>query len=187
MVRITRPNDARLRQILVRAAATAPTYDEIGATSSTSRPAGFHHFAAERRLGAGNEVFARAVTALRQWTPQKGAGLSLIADGPVAAGATVAMAAPLPLGFAIATCRVVYVEEDIDHFAFAYGTLPVHPECGEERFEISRADGAVIFRIRAFSRPRQLTARLAGPMGRWMQARATGRYLDAMERASTER
>jgi uncharacterized protein (UPF0548 family) len=184
MVRLVRPSDAQLLRVLSRVDNTSLTYAEVGATSSELLPGAYHHVSDERALGQGDAVFAKAVAALRQWEPQKGSGLSLVADGPVACGTTVAMAAPLPVGFAIATCRVVYVEDDADRFAWAYGTLPVHPERGEERFEITRSGDAVVFRVTAFSQPQQLLARIASPIARVLQSRATKRYLDAMERAS---
>ena len=184
MVRLGRPSDAQLRRVLSRAGDDALTYVEVGATSSERLPGSYHHVRAERVLGHGDAVFAKAAAALRGWEPQKGSGLSVVADGPVASGTTVAMAAPLPVGFAIATCRIIYVEEGADRFAWAYGTLPVHPESGEERFEITRSGDAVVFRVTAFSRPQQLLARIASPIARVLQSKATKRYLVAMGRAS---
>jgi uncharacterized protein (UPF0548 family) len=184
MLRLRRPSDAQLRAVLSRAGLARPTYDEVGATRGEPLPVGYLHVHAERMLGHGDAVFATAVAALRQWAPQRGAGLSVVADGEVVEGTTVAMAAPLPVGFAIATCRVVYVEEDETRVAFAYGTLPVHPERGEERFEVARDGDAVVFRVAAFSRPQQLLARIASPVARALQARTTTRYLDAMEATS---
>jgi uncharacterized protein (UPF0548 family) len=160
------------------------TYDEVGATRNEPLPGGYHRVQAERVLGEGDHAFARAVAGLREWAPQRGSGLSVVTDGPIAAGRNVAMAAPLPIGFAIAACRVVYVDEQDDHFAFAYGTLKVHPECGEERFEIARLGDTVAFRVIAFSRPQELLSRIAGPVARTLQAKATTRYLDAMQRTT---
>jgi uncharacterized protein (UPF0548 family) len=150
-------------------------------------PAGYHHFHCERALGIGDDVFARAVAGLRSWAPQRGAGLSVLADAELAVGTNVAMAAPLPIGFTFVTCRVVAVDDEPDRFAYAYGTLPVHPEQGEERFEVVRTGEAVTLRIVVFSRPQQLAARLAGPVARMLQARATSRYLDAMEAVASGR
>jgi uncharacterized protein (UPF0548 family) len=169
---------------LERAKRETLTYEEIGATDSDPLPANYHHVSAERLLGHGDSVFAAAVAGLREWMPQRGSGLSVVADGPVAVDTVVAMAAPLPVGFAIVTCRVVYLEEEPDRFAFAYGTLPLHPESGEERFEIVRADNGVVFRIAAFSRPQQVLSRIGAPVARRLQAQATSRYLDAMQRCT---
>jgi uncharacterized protein (UPF0548 family) len=61
----------------------------------------------------------------------------------------------------------------------------IHPESGEEAFVVERGDpdgaaGAVRLVITAFSRPRHPLVRLAGPMARRQQARATEGYLDAL-------
>jgi uncharacterized protein (UPF0548 family) len=87
----------------------------------------------------------------------------------------------------VAPCRVVYVIEEVDRFGFAYGTLPGHPEQGEESFVVERSeDGVVRFAVTAFSRPQELLVRLAGPIPRLIQKRATGAYLRAMGELSDE-
>ncbi len=63
----------------------------------------------------------------------------------------------------------------------AYGTLPGHPERGEEAFVIEQhGDGAVTFAITAFSTPATPLAKAAGPAGRAIQRYITGRYLRAL-------
>jgi uncharacterized protein (UPF0548 family) len=172
-------------ELLAAARGAAVTYQEKGATASEPFPAGYHHVRYERRLGAGEDTWSRAVAGLKDWAPQRGSGLIVEADGPVAPGTNVAMAAPLPpIGFAIAMCRVVYVDEADDRFSFAYGTLPLHPATGEERFELRRADGVVTFVVSAFSRPHHPLIRVVSPVARLLQARATKQYLDAMEHAA---
>jgi uncharacterized protein (UPF0548 family) len=85
-----------------------------------------------------------------------------------------------PLAFH-APCVVVWVERTANHCGFAYGTLPGHPESGEERFELHlMASGEVMFRIVAFSAPARWFTRLGGPVARLVQARMTRRYLDAI-------
>ncbi|HEV3306332.1 MAG TPA: DUF1990 family protein [Candidatus Sulfotelmatobacter sp.] len=58
-------------------------------------------------------------------------------------------------------------------FGFAYGTLGEHAESGEERFTVewSRDDDSVWYDILAFSRPRQMLARLGYPLSRLLQKR----------------
>ncbi len=81
-----------------------------------------------------------------------------------------------------APCRVVYAIDEPDRRGFDYGTLPDHPECGEEAFIIERhADGTVSFTITAFSRPASRQAKLAGPAGRAIQRQTTNRYLRALQ------
>jgi len=129
-------------------------------------------------------VFRRAADALRNWRVHEGAGLVVLAAGPPSVGAVVAMAAPLPVGWVDVVCRVVEVFDEQDRFGFAYGTLSVHPEQGEESFTVLRAgDGSVSFEIVAVSRPRHVLAQAAPPVARRLQAAATNRYLEAMQSA----
>ena len=102
------------------------------------------------------------------------------ADGELDEGTNVALAASLPVGWVLATCRIVYVENEPDCFAWAYGTLPLHPEAGEERFEVRRSNGQTLFSVAAFSRPQHWTARGAAPVARRLQVKATDAYLKAM-------
>ena len=74
-------------------------------------------------------------------------------------------------------------------FGFAYGTLPAHPERGEERFlvEWNRADDSVWYDLLAFSRPGHWLARLGYPYARYEQARfrrLSGLAMQAAVRAS---
>ena len=81
-----------------------------------------------------------------------------------------------------APCRVVYVVDGQREKGFAYGTLPGHPESGEERFAVLwREDDVVEIRIRAFSRPATWWARLGGPVARRVQLGITQRYLRALD------
>jgi uncharacterized protein (UPF0548 family) len=77
-------------------------------------------------------------------------------------------------------CRVVATVEEPDEFGFAYGTLPMHPERGEESFIVRRLPGGVLFTIRAASQPAHPLARLAPPVANLLRGRAVGRYLEAM-------
>jgi uncharacterized protein (UPF0548 family) len=153
-------------------------------SSDSHPPTGYRRDQWVRQLGRGDQVFAQAKDALSQWRVQEGAGLIVLADGPPVVGMVVAIAAPLPVGFIDVVCRVVRVVDDPDCYSFAYGTLSVHPEQGEEAFSVVRgSDDEVRFEIVAVSRPRMLLARLGHPVARRMQRAATMRYLDAMQAA----
>lgn len=77
--------------------------------------------------------------------------------------------------------RVVYVIDEPDRKGFAYGTLPGHPERGEEAFVVERrADDSVWLVIRAFSRPSNAFFWAAYPALRLMQAVFTARYERAL-------
>jgi uncharacterized protein (UPF0548 family) len=111
----------------------------------------------------------------------RGAGLRIAADGPIAAGTNVAFNAPLPIGFVDGTCRIVFVVDEPNRYGFAYGTLSVHPERGEEAFVVSRhEDGNVRLDIDGVSRPAHPLARLVPPLADYLQDRGVRRYLAAM-------
>ena len=83
-------------------------------------------------------------------------------------------------GFRI-PCLVVWAERSASVAGFAYGTLPGHPERGEERFTLSLApSGEVVFEIAAFSKPGRWFTRVGAPLGRLVQAWMTRRYLRAL-------
>ena len=178
MLTLRRPTPERLTQLVGTQRSKTFTYEPVGATLTGRIPSGYRYEKFVALIGDGPNLFFRAREALEDWRPQRGAGLSVAADGPLAGGTTVALAAPLPLGFAIAVCKVVDVVDEPDRFGFAYGTLPEHPEEGEELFLLERdGSGKVVFRIEVFSRPHQTLARLASPAARRLQTSATHRYL----------
>jgi len=79
--------------------------------------------------------------------------------------------------------RVVYVVDEPNRRGFAYGTLPGHPESGEEAFVVERRDDdSVWLTIRAFSRPAAPWLWLGYPVLRLFQAIFTSRYEHALTR-----
>lgn len=184
MFRLRRPSADELARIASEQAREELTYPERGATASADLPAGYAHTGLSTVLGHDDRTFAAGVEALRRWAPQRGSGLSVAATGPIIEGTVVALAAPLGPAYALAACRVVYVEDETDRFAFGYGTLPLHAVQGEERFAVARSDDRVEFQVVAFSRPNHPLVRLAGPFSRQMQLRAVRGYLQAMRRAT---
>jgi uncharacterized protein (UPF0548 family) len=155
------------------------TYAEVGATGQDEMPAGYHHVDRSRVLGHGRAAFDRAAAALADWSMFRRVGFRVpAATPPVAPGVEVRMRL---LGVLLVPCRVVYTHEERDRRGFAYGTLPGHPESGEEAFVVTiAASGEVVFRVRAFSRPAILLTRAAGPAGRAAQQVAATRYLRAL-------
>ena len=183
------PSDAKLAQILAAVGDARFTYDEVGATASAGDlPDGYHHVRVTRVLGRGEDVFAAAVDGIRRWQLHRRQGYRVAPDEPpIEAGTVVALDVPLVAVHVIAACRIAWVVDEPDRFGFGYGTLPIHPESGEEAFVVERgtgetgaAPGDVRLAITAFSRPRHALVRLAGPVARRQQARATRGYLDAL-------
>jgi uncharacterized protein (UPF0548 family) len=156
------------------------TYPEVGATAG-ALPEGYHHVRAERVVGEGRELFERCCEVVLTWGVQRGAGLVVEHPGRVRVGQDQRVGLPLGPLRLWAPCRVVYVVEERDRCGFAYGTLPGHPETGEESFVVSlEPSGEVRFEIRAFSRPARWFSRLGAPVTARVQARVTRRYLDAV-------
>jgi uncharacterized protein (UPF0548 family) len=105
------------------------------------------------------------------------------ADGTqfLAAGDTVVLAIPMGPFRVKAPARVVYVVDEPKRKGFAYGTLPGHPEDGEEAFLVDqRDDGSVWVTIRAFSRPSSRGWWAVYPALRLVQEFYTRRYLRAL-------
>jgi uncharacterized protein (UPF0548 family) len=185
------PGPAELAAVLDRAAGEEPSYPEVGATQDPGAPlpAGYHHLRIAVTLGHGRETFDRACAALRAWAPQRGAGIELLpAAPPLQAGQDLVLAFRAFPFYVTAAARIVWVVDTRDRFGFGYGTLPRHPERGEEAFVVERQAGAdagtVAFTIRAFSRPGHPITRLGAPVGQAIQHRVTGRYLAAMRQAA---
>lgn len=157
------------------------TYTEVGATGG-ELPAGYRHLRVERVIGHGRAAFERAADALMTGEVQRRAGARIaLTPSPAEIGSEVRMRLRVgPLAFR-APARVVWAERTSERCGFAYGTLPGHPERGEERFELElRPAGAVVFRITAFSRPGRWFTRLGAPLARLVQTRMTRRYLAAL-------
>ena len=152
------------------------TYPEVGATASGELPAGYGHLHVETQIGTGQRRFEQAADAVMHWGMQRGAGLRVRASSEVAEVSTVVL---VRMGFLPAPCRVVYVIDEPDIRGFAYGTLPGHPESGEERFAVRRdpATSAVFAEVSAFSRPATWWSKAGGPLVPLAQRVVAKRYL----------
>lgn len=160
------------------------TYSEHGATAG-EMPPGYHHDEWEADLGPFSpDTFGRLADELRRWRAQTGSGLTIYPGEPVRPGLTFALWFRLPAAYATAAGRVVYLTDEPDRSGFAYGTLPAHPEQGEEAFHLVREADRLLFRVRAFSRPRHPLARLGAPVSRTLQRRMNQAYLETMREAA---
>lgn len=155
----------------------------------------FHTVDRSWLLGLGDAVFDAATQTLLRWDMHRAAGLSIPAS----------TAAPAPGAVVESTigwgpvkqrvpCLVVAVVDQPDAQGFAYGTLPGHPESGEESFVVERRAGGapageaaeVWFHVRAFSRPASRLSRWSGPLGRVAQHVVTDRYAAALMSVATD-
>lgn len=157
------------------------TYSSLDTSLSAETPEGYRSFARSRTLS--RRDFDAAVQDLFSWRMHERSGLRVRAsDVPLREGTVVLMRlGPGPMSVRI-PCRVVRVVDEPHQRGFAYGTLPGHPESGEEQFILTRQDdGSIRFTVSAFSRPATRIARWGGPLGRAFQDRMTARYLHALD------
>lgn len=157
------------------------TYPEVGATTG-AMPTGYDHVRRSAIVGRSRPAFEAGVSALNGWRMHRRAGISVDANSEVAAPGEIVV---LGIGWSRlklhAPCRVVYVVDEPRRRGFAYGTLPGHPECGEEAFFLELdQDETVWLTISAFSKPASRLARIGGPLTKWIQRKATDRYIVAM-------
>jgi uncharacterized protein (UPF0548 family) len=158
------------------------TYPEVGGTAG-ELPPGYQHLHAARVVGEGRELFERCAETIMTWGVQRGAGLLVVPGERVEVGAENRIGLRLGPLTTWAPCRVVYVVDEPDRKGFAYGTLPGHPERGEESFVVSiDEEGVVEFAVTAFSKPATWFAKLGGPVTKLVQRRVTWRYLEAVSR-----
>jgi uncharacterized protein (UPF0548 family) len=173
LVRIARRG--QLHRALSDYASEPFSYHEVGATQA-ELPAGYRHTRRATRLGAGKFAFDEASALLFGWEMHRRAGLMVASSGPVATGRTVVLGLGVGL-VVVVPCRVAYVVNEPRRKGFAYGTLSGHPEQGEESFVVVRDDADVVWlHIDAFGRPGSTLTRVAGPIGRAVQAWVTRRY-----------
>ena len=182
----TKPSKAQLEAIRFEQSQADVTYEGIGLTLGPL-PAGYHHLHAERVVGSGADLMERGRDAIRTWTAQAELGLVLEPTVPeFAEGSVLVFALPMkpsPL-WATGACRIMRIVNEPQRFGFVYGTLPHHPESGEEAFLVHhRDDDTVAFSVTAFSRGKSLPMRAAGPIGRVIQRRAAEIYLDGYEKS----
>jgi uncharacterized protein (UPF0548 family) len=157
------------------------TYDEVGATRGLL-PAGYHHTRLRRQVGRGQGGFAQASDVVMRWDMHRGAGLKVAASGPAAEKRTVVLGAGA-VGCLVIPCRVVYVVDEPRQRGFGYGTLPDHPEVGEEAFLVSIDDAdRVWLEVVAFSKPGPLLVKVLGPVSLLLQQLALRSYFRSVRK-----
>ncbi|MEP6570551.1 MAG: DUF1990 domain-containing protein [Acidobacteriota bacterium] len=187
-----KPSDGTIRQFISSQRDLPFTYREVGATQSETPPAGFTVDHNRIRLGDGEAAYQRAISALRSWKQFDLGWVKIVPPNiPVEIGSMVAVRAQTFGFWSLSACRVVYViddEEPVKRFGFAYGTLPNHVECGEERFTIEQLeDDSVWYDIYAFSHPQHPLVRLGLPLARRLQKRFARESLAVMQAATWDR
>jgi uncharacterized protein (UPF0548 family) len=201
MFSFRQPTDVEIESLIARQAGAGWSYDDVRATENGSPPQRTGWITDRHRvlLGAGRAAFEAAVNAIRTWRmfPPEMTRVywPTVDPQPGAVAAVRYFARPFRV-WLVFPARVVYtIDEEVEtdrgpvqRFGFAYGTLPDHPERGEERFlvEWNRADERVEYELLAYSRPGHWLARLGFWYARYEQARFRRLSGLAMQRTVAE-
>ncbi len=184
-----KPSAEIIRNFISSQRALPFTYSDAGATRTEAVPPGFNIDHNRAKIGNAPAVFDRAVNALKNWQQFELGWVEVVpAHVVLEVGAVVAVRAHTFGLWSLNATRVVYLIDEtapLKKFGFAYGTLPEHVECGEERFTVEQhEDGSVYYDIFAFSRPRHPFARIATLVARRLQKRFARDSIAAMKRAT---
>ena len=130
IVRLGRYPARTVEQVYARSLEAGLTYDHVGSTLAGP----------PTRRGPVDSL-AAASDRLRRWRAHAAIRARVHPEQPlIEEGATVVVVLSLGPVHVLAPTRIVAVVDEPDAFGFAYGTLPGHPERGEESFVI-RAEG----------------------------------------------
>ncbi len=174
MFRLTTPSADEVRHFLAAQKDSGFSYPEVG-RSATAIPSRYDVDHNRVLIGGGGLTWQRAVEAIRAWQIFSMPWVRLYwPSAPIQVGTDVAFLVRHFGFYSLNACRIVYlVDEDgpVKRFGFAYGTLREHAERGEERFmvEWNRDEDQVWYDMLAFSRPREMLARLGYPLSRSLQ------------------
>jgi uncharacterized protein (UPF0548 family) len=177
---VRRPSADVLDALLLCAAKAPLSYPEAGMTRPGARvPAryGLEDHRADLPLD-----FAAAREALATFATHRLPYMFLHPGGlRVREGLDVLVCARIGPMWTVNPCRVVYVEEAADRYAYAYGTLPGHSEHGEEMFAVERREGGrVVAETIARACPQDVLARLGRPVAHRVQRRVKVDYMRAL-------
>ena len=183
-VRLGQVSDRDRVALLESARAAGVTYDFVGVTLDPARSGDPGVYVRSVDAGRGEAAFRAARAALETWVPQRGIGTTVFPPAPgVHLGGSVVQVLRRGPFAVVAPVRIVAVIDEPRRYAYAYGTLPGHPERGEEGFDVTwLADDTVRITIRVRAGAATLAARAAGPIVRRLQAAALYSYLDAIAR-----
>ncbi|MBX9666671.1 MAG: DUF1990 domain-containing protein [Candidatus Obscuribacterales bacterium] len=190
MFSIGRPSSEQVERYLSCTEGVSFNYPEQGMTAWADPPEGYVIDHNRVLMGSGRSTFDKAVAVLRRWEQFNVGWVGVANPGlPLEKDAVNAVIASLPLLSVTCACRIVYTinsnEASAASFGFAYGTLPGHPECGEERFliEWKTDDDSVWYDIYALSKAGLFLVSATYPITRMLQRRFAKDSMAAMVRA----
>lgn len=191
MFRVRKPGRQTVEQLRRHHCSLPLTYAEVGCSAGPA-PRGYVADHYRTLVGRGLDMFERSKQALRDWRMLRlGWVQPCWPDAPLCQGTLVAIQARVFGLWSVNLCRIIAVIDEqgpVCRYGFAYGTLPGHVKCGEERFlvEWDRASDAVWYEIRAVSKPGGWLTRLTYPLTRVLQRRFGRASLQAMRDACRE-
>ncbi len=160
------------------------TYYPVGATRNgiaSELPPGFGALRRRRTVGHGEADLHTAADRLLTWQMHRRCGMRVVATTPRAEVGTSVELRLGPSAWPRIRCRVVHVVDGPRAKGFGYGTLPGHPEHGEEAFVVRlQDDGTVTAEVVAYANPAWRALRVAPPALRLTQAVAATAYLRAL-------
>jgi uncharacterized protein (UPF0548 family) len=170
MLTFRRPSADRIRTFLEEQRPLPYTYEDVGA-SLLGSPDGFDRDHNRQHLGHGKAAFDAGCAAIRAWTPFPRPLASTEPPGlPIEKDTMVGVLIRAFGLWWLNSARIVYIIDEPRRFGFAYGTLPGHAECGEERFLVEwLEDDSVWYDLAAFSKPRWWPAKIGKPLVRRLQ------------------
>ena len=176
---VGRPTEAQLDAMLARLAGRAVTYDHVGSTMQPDGGGRPRYWKASLDVGRGRGDFERAVLGLHRWAAHRHIGATVHPpDASLVEGCDLVVMLKVGPFTALAPDRVVAVVEEPDRVAFAYGTLPGHPEIGEENFAVTlEPDETVRCTIGVDAKPANVVMWIGAPVVKRMQRQALHGYL----------
>jgi uncharacterized protein (UPF0548 family) len=182
------PSAAERRELVEQALAADVTYDHVGTTIDAARAAELGARETTRDLGVGQAVFDAARRALVELTPQREVGSEVEPpDAVLVEGATIVFLLRRGPVHVLIPNRIVEVIDEPTRFAYAYGTLPGHPETGEEGFTVELLDdGTVRATIRVLAKaPNRVAQLLVGLPSGVVSQLVARRYLRTLVAAAS--
>ncbi|MFL6161436.1 MAG: DUF1990 family protein [Jatrophihabitantaceae bacterium] len=171
------PIDGTAEAQLARAITQQPSY-----LDGLRPQPGFAALSRSMRLRPGEVSFRRAGEIILSWDMHRRAGLRVYPETPRAnGGSTVVLGLGIAGAALVIPCRVREAFDEPTRIGFNYLTLPGHPECGIEQFQVELAeDDTVRATVTSVSRPGTMLVKLGAPVNRLTQRYLVDRYLKAV-------
>ena len=195
MYSLTRPTSLEIEHYLKQQSQKPFSCPEVGASRNLGE--NYEHYLDHRYiidhnrvlLGSGAKIFEQAKVALKSWEMFQLDWVEFMwRETPIEVGSTVGILVQQLGIWSLNACRIIYILEEngsTARFGFAYGTLPDHGLCGEERFVVEwhRFNDTVWYDLLAFSRPNKWLTRIGAWYVHKLQKDFGAGSLRAMERA----